>query len=142
VIDLNARSVAVACRRVIPILRRCGGGVILNNSSISARTGGSPGSALYSASKAFVATLTRALATELAPDRIRVNAVAPGTVATRFHEQYSTPEKLEATRRRIPLQRLGTPDDCVGALLFLASERLAGYVTGQIIELNGGQLMP
>ena len=71
-----------------------------------------------------------------------MNAVSPGTIATRFHEVYSSPEKLEATRRRIPLQRLGTAEDCAGTFLYLASPRLAGYVTGQIIEVNGGQLMP
>jgi 3-oxoacyl-[acyl-carrier protein] reductase len=141
VFDLNARSVVTASRAALPALRASRGSII-NVGSISARTGGSAGSALYSASKAFVSTFTRALATELAPDGIRVNAVSPGTIMTEFHEIYSTPEKLEATRTRIPLERLGEGDDCAGAFLFLASERLGGYVTGQIIEVNGGQLMP
>jgi 3-oxoacyl-[acyl-carrier protein] reductase len=141
VFDLNARSVVVACREALPALA-ASRGCIVNVTSISARTGGSTGSALYSAAKAFVATFTRALATELAPQGVRVNAVSPGTIATRFHEVYSTPEKLEATRRRIPLQRLGTAEDCAGAFLYLASQRLGGYVTGQVIEINGGQLMP
>lgn len=141
VLDLNARSVVVACREALPALRHSKGGII-NVTSISARTGGSPGSSLYSAAKAFVSTFTRSLAAELAPEGIRVNAVSPGTIATAFHEVYSTPEKLEATRRRIPLQRLGTAEDCAGAFLYLASPRLGDYVTGQIIEVNGGQLMP
>ena len=141
VFDLNARSVVSASRAALPALR-ASRGAIINVGSISARTGGSAGSALYSASKAFVSTFTRALATELAPDGIRVNAVSPGTIMTEFHEIYSTPEKLEATRTKIPLQRLGQADDCAGAFLFLASERLGGYVTGQIVEVNGGQLMP
>lgn len=141
VFDLNARSVVVATRAALPALAEDGGSII-NVSSISARTGGSPGSSIYSASKAFVSTLTRAWATELAPRGIRVNAVSPGTVTTYFHEIYSTPEKLEATRTKIPLQRLGTGDDCAGAFLYLASPTLGGYVTGQIIEVNGGQLMP
>ena len=123
------------------LLDRMKGGAIVNTVSISARTGGSPGSAIYSATKAFVATYSRALARELGPRGIRVNAVSPGTVATDFHERYSTPEKLEATAKSIPLGRLGTPDDCVGAYLFLASP-LAAYVTGQVLEVNGGQLMP
>jgi 3-oxoacyl-[acyl-carrier protein] reductase len=117
-------------------------GTIINVTSISARTGGSTGSALYSAAKAFVSTFTRSLATELAADGVRVNAVSPGTIMTAFHEVYSTPEKLAATSRQIPLQRLGNGDDCAGAFLFLASDRLSGYVTGQILEVNGGQLMP
>ncbi len=141
VFDLNARSVVAASRAALPALRASGGSII-NVTSISARTGGSSGSALYSASKAFVSTFTRALASELAADGIRVNAVSPGTIMTEFHEIYSTPEKLEGTRQRIPLQRLGNGDDCAGAFLFLASERLGGYVTGQVIEVNGGQLMP
>jgi 3-oxoacyl-[acyl-carrier protein] reductase len=141
VFDLNARSVVAACRATLPALE-ASRGCIVNVTSISARSGGSTGSALYSASKAFVSTFTKALATELAPKGIRVNAVSPGTIMTRFHEVYSSPEKLEATRQKIPLQRLGTGEDCAGAFLYLASPRLGGYVTGQIIEVNGGQLMP
>lgn len=141
VFDLNARSVVVACREALPALAASRGSIV-NVTSISARTGGSPGSSLYSAAKAFVATFTRALAVELAPQGIRVNAVSPGTILTRFHEVYSSPEKLEATRLRIPLQRLGTPEDCAAAFLYLASPTLAAYVTGQTIEVNGGQLMP
>ncbi|WP_448204661.1 SDR family NAD(P)-dependent oxidoreductase [Azospirillum sp. sgz302134] len=141
VVDLNLRSVVVACRRALPALKAAGGGAIVNTVSISARTGGSPGSSLYSASKAFVSTFTRSLAAELAPDRIRVNAVSPGTIDTDFHQRYSTPEKLAATATRIPLGRLGTAEDCVGAYLFLSSNALSGYITGQVIEVNGGQLM-
>lgn len=142
VLDLNARSVIVACRRAAPILRRSDAASIVNVSSISARTGGSAGSGLYSAAKAFVATFTRALATELAPAGIRVNAVSPGTIMTDFHRRYSTPAKLETTAKRIPLGRLGTAEDCAGAFLFLASPSMSGYVTGQVLEVNGGQLMP
>ncbi|MBP2291326.1 MULTISPECIES: SDR family NAD(P)-dependent oxidoreductase [Azospirillum] len=141
VIDLNLRSVVVACRRALPALKAAGGGVIVSTVSISAKTGGSPGSSLYSASKAFVSTFTRSLAAELAPDRIRVNAVSPGTIDTDFHQRYSSPEKLAATAARIPLGRLGTAEDCVGAYLFLASDALSAYITGQVIEVNGGQLM-
>lgn len=118
-----------------------GGGSIINVSSISARTGGSSGSSIYSGAKAFVSTYTRSLARELAPRNIRVNALSPGTVATAFHERHSTPQKLEATRRSIPLTRLGTPEDCAGTALYLASDALSGYVTGQVIEVNGGQFM-
>ncbi|MBP2302149.1 SDR family NAD(P)-dependent oxidoreductase [Azospirillum picis] len=136
--DLNAASSVVASRAALPALTATKGSII-NTGSISGRTGGSPGSSLYSAAKAFQASLARSLATELAPHGIRVNAVSPGTVATDFHERYSTPEKLAQTAARIPLKRLGTAGDCVGAYLFLASGRLAGYVTGQVIEVNGGQ---
>ena len=141
VFDLNARSVVLACRAVLPYFTRQGRGCVVNVSSISARTGGSPGSSVYSAAKAFVATLTRALARELADRQIRVNALAPGTIDTDFHARYSSREKLEKTRQGIPLQRLGEARDCAGTALYLASEELSGYVTGQVIEVNGGQFM-
>jgi len=141
VFDLNARSVVTTCRAVLPVFIQQGSGCIVNVSSISARTGGSPGSSIYSASKAFVNTFTRSLARELAESNIRVNALSPGTIDTAFHEQFSSREKLENTRGTIPMQRLGQAEDCVGTALYLAAEGLSGYVTGQIIEVNGGQLM-
>jgi 3-oxoacyl-[acyl-carrier protein] reductase len=116
--------------------------VIVNTSSIAARNGGGPGSGLYASSKAFVSNLTRGLAKELAKDRIRVNAVSPGVILTPFHERFSTPEQVAAQTATIPLGRAGAAEDCVGAYLFLLSEALSGYVTGQILEVNGGQLMP
>jgi 3-oxoacyl-[acyl-carrier protein] reductase len=140
VMDLNVRQLVHACRAGAAAVKQ-GGGSIVNVSSISARTGGSPGSSVYSGAKAFVATFTRSLARELAPQNIRVNALSPGTIATAFHERHSTPEKLEATRKSIPLARLGTAQDCAGTALFLASNAMSGYVTGQVIEVNGGQFM-
>lgn len=141
VIDLNQSSVVLVTRAFIPLLRKAGNAAIVNTTSISARTGGSPGSSIYSASKAFVAAYSKALARELAPEKIRVNAVSPGTILTEFHDRYSSAEKLESTRRSIPLRRLGEPLDCVSAFLFLASHTLAGYITGQTLEVNGGQLI-
>ncbi len=142
VIDLNARQLVHACRAAATIMRAKGhGGSIINVSSISARTGGSPGSSLYSGAKAFVSTFTRSLARELAMYDIRVNALSPGTIATAFHERHSTPEKMESTRKSIPMARLGAAEDCAGTALFLASDALSGYVTGQVIEVNGGQFM-
>ncbi len=142
VLDLNARSAVAAIRAAVPQFRRQGKGNIINVTSISARGGGSRGSVLYSGAKGFVSTMTRGLAKELAPDNIRVNAVSPGVILTAFHEKYSTPEKLESQRRTIPLGRLGTAEDCAGAFLFLATDALSAYVTGQIIEVSGGQIMP
>ena len=141
VFNLNARSVVTACQSVLPEFVTQGRGCIVNVSSISARSGGSPGSSIYSASKAFVSTLTRSLARELADRNIRVNAISPGTIDTAFHEQFSNRDKLEKTRLSIPLQRLGTAADCVGTVLYLASENLSGYVTGQVVEVNGAQLL-
>lgn len=141
VMDLNARSVLAATRAAYPHLKKSRG-FIINTTSIAARNGGAGGSVLYAASKGFVSTITRGHAREFAADGVRVNAVAPGVITTPFHDRYSTPEQLEAARGTIPLGRLGTAEECVGAYLFLASAALSGYVTGQIIEVNGGQLMP
>jgi 3-oxoacyl-[acyl-carrier protein] reductase len=68
--------------------------------------------------------------------------VSPGVIATPFHERYSTPQMLETFKGTIPMGRLGTADECAGAFVYLASEALSAYVTGQIIEVNGGQYMP
>jgi 3-oxoacyl-[acyl-carrier protein] reductase len=141
IVRLNQTSVVEITRALLPLMRASGEAAIVNTVSISALTGGSPGSAIYSAAKAFVATYSKALARELAPDGIRVNCVSPGTITTDFHERYSSKEKLEQTRRAIPLQRLGSPEDCAPAYLFLAAPTLSGYITGQVIEVNGGQLI-
>ena len=142
VMDLNVRSLVMASQAALPHLRRAGGGTIIHTTSIAARNGGGPGAGLYASAKGFVSTLTRNMAKELAADGIRVNAVAPGTIATDFHVRHSSDEHMAAARASIPMGRLGTAEECVGAYLFLGSESLSGYVTGQIIEVNGGQLMP
>lgn len=138
IVELNQHAVVRITRGLIPLMEKANPAAIINTVSISASTGGSPGSAIYSASKAFVSTYTKALARELAPAGIRANAVSPGVISTAFHERYSSEEKLEKTRQQIPLQRLGTPDDCAPAYLFLGSDALSGYVTGQTLEINGG----
>ena len=114
----------------------------INTTSIAARNGASGGAGLYGSSKAFVSNVTRGMAKEWIEFGIRVNAVAPGVITTPFHERYSTTEQLNAMLATIPQGRLGVAEDCVGAYLFLASKQLAGYVIGQTIEVNGGQLMP
>ena len=96
------------------------------------------GAVLYAAAKGFVSTLTRGHAKELIGEKIRVNGVAPGVIATPFQDRYSDEATMEAMRKTVPMGRLGTPEDCVGAYLFLASESLSGYIIGQIIEVNGG----
>ncbi|MGV1915841.1 SDR family NAD(P)-dependent oxidoreductase [Rhizobium sp. 22-785-1] len=141
VMDLNARSVLAATRAAIPFLRRRQGFVI-NTTSIAARNGGGNGAILYAAAKGFVSTITHGHAKEFVGDGIRVNAVAPGIISTPFHDRYTSAEMLDTQRQSVPMARVGTPDECVGAYLFLASPLLSGYITGQIIEVNGGQLMP
>jgi 3-oxoacyl-[acyl-carrier protein] reductase len=71
-----------------------------------------------------------------------VNGVAPGVITTPFHERYSTEAQMAAMKATVPQGRLGAAEDCVGAYLFLASAEMSGYIIGQVIEVNGGQLMP
>jgi 3-oxoacyl-[acyl-carrier protein] reductase len=142
VMNINARSAIIAIREAVPHFRRQGGGGIINVTSVAARHGGGPGASLYAGAKGFISTVTRGLAKELAKDHIRVNAVSPGVITTPFHDKYSTPQQLDAMQATIPMGRLGVADECVGAFLYLASDSLSSYVTGQIIEVNGGQYMP
>jgi 3-oxoacyl-[acyl-carrier protein] reductase len=142
IMDLNARSVVVASQAAIAPLKAAGGGFIINTTSVAARNGAGGGAGLYGSSKAFVHNVTRGMAKELIPFGIRVNAVAPGVIDTPFHERYSTQAQLDAMRATIPQGRLATAEECVGAYLFLASAMLSPYIVGQVIEVNGGQLMP
>ena len=141
-IAVNIRPVFAACRAAVQQFRaRATAGSIINLSSIAARTGGGGGSALYAAGKAFIATMSRALAKEVAADGIRVNCVSPGVLATPMQDRTTPPDMLENIRRQIPLGRIGAADECVGTFAWLASAA-SGYVTGQVIEVNGGLLMP
>lgn len=142
IMDVNMASAFYLCRRVIPSMLARGRGNIINLSSISARRGGGGGSVIYGAAKAAVATFTRGLAKELAAHNIRVNALSPGLILTPLHGTSTDPSRLQSTIASIPMGRAGQPEECVGAALFLASDALSSYVTGQMIEINGGLLMP
>lgn len=139
---LNVRSVVLATQAAVRHLDAAGGGVVINTSSLAARVGGGGGSFIYAAAKAGISTITRGLAKELAPRGIRVNAVAPGLVRTDLLIQTTDSDALLSWSQAIPLGRMAEPEDCVGAYLFLASEGCSGYITGQVIEVNGGLLMP
>jgi len=141
VLDLNVRQLFACCRAAAQLMQKQGHGNIINVTSIAAKGGGSAGSSVYAGTKGFVSAFTKTMAKELAGDGIRVNAVSPGTIHTAFHDRHSTADKLEATRRTIPMQRLGVAEDCAGTFVYLASDKASGYVTGQVIEVNGGQLM-
>src|SRR5690606_37520222 len=130
-----------ATQAAIPYMQKAGKGTIINIGSIAGNVGGGPGAGFYGAAKSFVHNLTHHLARDVAPAGIRVNAVAPGVIATPFHA--ATPaDRLEAWRQTIPLGRIGVAEDCVGPVLFLASDAMSGYVIGQVLHVNGGQLMP
>jgi 3-oxoacyl-[acyl-carrier protein] reductase len=119
-VGINMRPVFTGCGATVqPFRAQTGGGVIINLSSVAARTGGGGESSLYAASKAFAATFTRALAKEVAAEGIRVNAVARGVIATPMQGRTSSPEAQEAARKTIPMWRIGTADECVGAFLYL-----------------------
>jgi 3-oxoacyl-[acyl-carrier protein] reductase len=140
VYDLNVRALLAACQAAIPFLEQRGGSIV-NVGSIAGCDGGGAGASVYSSAKAAVHNLTRHLARDLAKKHIRVNTVAPGAIATPFHAR-TPPERLEAMKNAAPLGRIGDPEDCVGAFLFLASSELSGYITGQIVHVNGGMMMP
>ncbi len=142
VFDLNVRQLIHCCRIAAVHMKKQNSGTIINVSSIAARNGASPGGSIYAGTKAFVSAFSKTIAKELVDFNIRVNCVSPGTIHTAFHERHSTAEKRAATAKSIPMQRLGLADDCTGTFLYLASEAASGYVTGQVIEVNGGQLMP
>ena len=135
---VNLTSTFLCCRAVIPYMERAGHGCIITMSSLAAHDGGGPGASHYAAAKGGVLTFTRALAKELGPRGIRVNSIAPGLIATQFHDRFTPPEGRQATVSRTPLRREGLPDDVAGVALFLASP-LAAFLTGETIEVNGGQ---
>jgi 3-oxoacyl-[acyl-carrier protein] reductase len=140
--SLNLGSVRRVTRAAIPHLAAAaqtrGGASIVNLSSLAGRKGGHPGSLAYATAKGAVLTFTRALATEVGPQGIRVNALAPGLIlGTNFHTQHTTPEAAKATIAGVPLSRAGNVDDVARAAVFLASE-FDGFITGATIDINGG----
>lgn len=135
-IALNLSSAFWAVRAALPSLAR--GARIINVSSIAAQSGGGPGAFAYAAAKGGLDSLTRGLAKQLASRDIRVNAVAPGTIDTPFHEQYSSPATLTDVAQRVPLKRLGTSQECAGVIAFLAGTD-SSYVTGEVVTVHGGQ---
>lgn len=137
VIDVNLTTAFYCSRAVIPYMNN-GWGRIVNMSSLAGRDGGGAGAAAYAAAKAGVIAFTRGLAKELAPKGVTVNAVAPGLIlGTPFHATFTAPEAQQAALSKIPLGHAGAPADVAGAVAYLASD-LAAFMTGEVIEINGG----
>ena len=137
IIAVNLTGAFLCTKYCIPGMKKTGWGRIINMSSVAARTGGGPGCAHYAATKGGLESLTWALARELGPFKITVNAVAPGCIDTRMLRELNGPEVLERVRKMLPLSWLGSPEDVAKAIAFLVSEE-ASYITGAVIPLNGG----
>jgi len=138
---VNPKSCFLGAKYAVPYLRARGGGVIVNVASLAGLKGG-PGMTAYSASKGAIVAFTKALAAELAPDGIRVNAMCPGWIDTPFNQPaidfMGGREAQEATVRQIvPLGRQGVPEEIARGLLFLASNA-SSYMTGQALVIDGG----
>ncbi len=138
VISINLTGVFLCTQAAVPTMLKQRWGRIVNISSINGQMG-QAGQANYSASKAGVIGLTKATAREVAPRGITANAVAPGYIETPMTEVLSA-ELKETMLKMVPLGRIGTPQDVANAVRFLASEE-AGYITGQVLGVNGGMLM-
>ncbi|MCA0319797.1 MAG: SDR family oxidoreductase [Proteobacteria bacterium] len=138
--DVNVMTTYLACRAAAKIMAEKRSGAIVTMSSQAAMSGGGPGAMHYAASKGAILTYTRGLANELGPLGIRVNGVAPGLIATRFHVQFNTPEGRRQTVDTTPLRREGTAEDVANLVLFLASDK-ASFITGETVQINGGRGM-
>lgn len=136
-LTLNLTSVFTVTKTVLPFMPD--GGSIVNFSSQAARDGGGPGAIAYATAKGGVMTLTRGLAKELGPRRIRVNAVAPGMINTTFHDTFTKPEVRQRVASMTPLGREGDAREVAGLVGFLVSGDSA-FVNGATIDINGGIL--
>ncbi len=133
--DVNMKSCWLCTKEVVPFMTN--GGSIINFSSLAARDGGGPGASLYATAKGAVMVFTRSMAKELGPQGIRVNAVAPGTIATSFHDIHNTPENRERMKAIYPLRREGDAGDVADLIAFLACDD-SDYISGTNIDINGG----
>ncbi|RMD73791.1 MAG: 3-oxoacyl-ACP reductase FabG [Bacteroidetes bacterium] len=135
VMALNLKSVFMMHRAVIEHMPK--GGSIVNIASQAGRDGGGGGASAYATSKGGVMTFTRAMAKELGPQGIRVNAVCPGLIGTTFHDTFTPDEVRKMVVEKTPLRREGRPEDVANVVACLASEE-ADFITGANIDINGG----
>jgi NAD(P)-dependent dehydrogenase (short-subunit alcohol dehydrogenase family) len=141
ILDVSLRGTLHMSQAVLPIMRRQQSGSIVCISSVSAQRGGGIfGGPHYSAAKAGVLGLARAMAREFGADGIRINCITPGLIETDITQGKLTPQRKKEIEDTIPLARLGRADDVAGACVFLASD-LSGYCTGITLDVNGGMLI-
>ncbi|WP_235421290.1 SDR family NAD(P)-dependent oxidoreductase [Erwinia oleae] len=146
VMDLNARSALMTTKYAIPHLRAAAAASgqtssVISTGSIAGREGGGVGAGIYAASKAWLNDIHRNWVKEFTQDNIRFNIVSPGTIDTAFHDGKS--EELRAKiAASIPMGRFGRIEEVAPTFLFFASHACSGYITGQILDVNGGQIAP
>lgn len=140
-LNINLKSVFLCCKEVVPVMLRQRKGKIVNVASIAGQVGFPRAGGAYGASKAGIINLTAHMAAELAPYKINVNAVSPGTTQTPMNADtiLETPEKKRRIIEHIPYGRLGQPEDIAAAVLFLASDQ-SDFISGSVIVVDGGVL--
>lgn len=140
IFDVNVKAIYLAALEVIPVFRRQGGGVILNTAS-TAGLRPRPGLTIYNASKGAAITMTKSMAVEFAPDRVRVNCLCPVAGETAMLADFmggDTPENRTKFKASVPLGRLSLPEDIANAALYLCSDE-ANFITGVAFEVDGGR---
>ena len=135
VMNVNFKATVFVMQVFEPMMGE--GGSIINLSSLAARDGGGGGSSLYASSKGAVTTFTRAMAKELGPKGIRVNALCPGMIATKFHDDFTKDEVRKIVAGKTPVRREGTADEVADLVVYLASDS-SSFITGTNFDINGG----
>lgn len=135
VMDVNFKSAVFVTQAFEPLMGK--GASVINLSSQASRDGGGGGSALYSSSKGAVTTFTRAMAKELGPKGIRVNALCPGLIGTKFHDDFTKDEVRQKVAAGTPLRREGSAEEVADLVAYIASDE-ASFITGNNLDINGG----
>ncbi len=135
VMNVNFKSTVFVTKAFEPLMGE--GSSIINLSSLAARDGGGGGSSLYASSKGATTTFTRAMAKELGPKGIRVNAICPGLIGTKFHDDFTKDEIRKAVAGKTPVRREGRADEVADLVVYLASDK-SSFVTGANFDINGG----
>lgn len=135
IMTVNVKSTFLITREVVPYMTE--GGSIVYFSSQAARDGGGPGASAYAAAKGAVMTFARSMAKELGPRNIRVNALAPGMIATSFHDRFSADEVRQRVAASTPLRREGKPEEVADLVAFLVCDD-SSFLTGLNVDINGG----
>ncbi len=135
VMDVNFKATVFIMQAFVPLMGE--GGSVINLSSLAARDGGGGGSSLYASSKGAVTTFTRSMAKELGPKGIRVNALCPGLIGTKFHDDFTSDEIRKTVAGKTPVRREGKADEVADLVVYLASDK-SSFVSGANFDINGG----